>query len=63
VQGEEQLGFMLVGHGVPYQLLQDHVDCAWGVLNDNGTGGENLVDGEIVECNFHNSTGLLNFNE
>jgi hypothetical protein len=32
--GNCNLGFMLVGHGVPYQLLQDHVDCAWNMLNE-----------------------------
>ncbi len=36
------LGFMLVGHGVPYLLFQDHVDCAWDMLNEfspDGGGG------------------------
>jgi len=66
VQEYNQLGFMLVGHGVPYLLFQDHVDCAWDMLNggSNGNGGSSsssVDDGEVVECSFSNDTGKLNF--
>ena len=29
----KSLSFGLIGHGVPFQLFQDHVDVAWGLLN------------------------------
>lgn len=68
--GNSNLGFMLVGHGVPYQLLQDHVDCAWNMLNeipslskkkDGTVGNSNVDDGEVVECVFHNDSKRLDF--
>lgn len=64
------LGFMLVGHGVPYLLFQDHVDCAWDMLNNdsirdkksNGNESSSAVDsGEVVECTFSSDTGKLSF--
>lgn len=64
------VGFMLVGHGVPYQLLQDHVDCAWKMLNEIPsstknvrTAGNTMVDdnGEVVECIFYNDSKRLHF--
>lgn len=57
---ETSIGFMVVGHGVPYQLLQDHVDCAWNMLNDVSTRGS-TEEGEVVECNFYNDTKSLQF--
>lgn len=59
-KGETSIGFMVVGHGVPYQLLQDHVDCAWNMLNDASTHGD-TEEGEVVECNFYNDTKNRNF--
>lgn len=57
---ETSIGFMVVGHGVPYQLLQDHVDCAWNMLNDASTRGS-TEEGEVMECNFYNDTKSLQF--
>jgi len=69
--GHCNLGFMLVGHGVPYQLLQDHVDCAWKMLNEIpsskrkggiNVGNSSMVDdGEVVECIFDNDSKQLQF--
>lgn len=67
--GSCSVGFMLVGHGVPYQLLQDHVDCAWKMLNDVSLSSRKTSagkvamadDAEIVECNFFNDTKELQF--
>lgn len=56
---ETSIGFMVVGHGVPYQLLQDHVDCAWNMLNASTRGS--TEEGEVVECNFYNDTKSLQF--
>ena len=57
-QEYNHLGFMLVGHGVPYLLFQDHVDCAWDMLN-NDSGA--VDDGEVVECSFSSDSGKLHF--
>jgi hypothetical protein len=69
--GHCNLGFMLVGHGVPYQLLQDHVDCAWKMLNEIPSSKRNISsivgnsstvdDGEVVECIFDNDSKQLHF--
>jgi len=51
--------FSLKGHGIPFQLLQDHVDCAWGVLEGVGYG----LGCDIAECSVRNGTapGELGF--
>uniref|UniRef100_A0A7S3Q2W7 Uncharacterized protein n=1 Tax=Chaetoceros debilis TaxID=122233 RepID=A0A7S3Q2W7_9STRA len=65
---EKGIEFGLVGTGVPYQLLQDHVDTAWQLLNDlkyvedkssNSTSTSEV--NEVVECDFYNGSGWLNF--
>lgn len=58
--------FGLVGHGVPYQLLQDHVDCAWSMLNQLGStsardGGRGYENENVIESIFLNKTGRLDF--
>lgn len=65
---EKGIEFGLVGTGVPYQLLQDHVDTAWQLLNDlkhvedkssNSMAASEV--NEVVECDFYNGSGWLNF--
>lgn len=57
--------FGLVGHGVPCQLLQDHVDTAWELLNDleriNTPKGTTTDEKQVVECDFYNGNGWLDF--
>ena len=77
IYGNKSLNFALIGHGVPFQLLQDHVDVAWEILNSSNnaththhtlSGGEgnimNIVENksEAVECTFHNGSGDLTMN-
>lgn len=72
LQENNPLIFMLVGHGVPYLLFQDHVDCAWEMMNNiapvsndskRGRKGNasKVDDDEIVECSFSSDTGRLDF--
>lgn len=67
----KSLNFVLIGHGVPFQLLQDHVDVAWMILNQlspivigttsgYGSGDEMKGGGsEAVECSFYRQSGEL----
>lgn len=69
----EKCEFGLVGTGVPFQLLQDHVDSAWKLLKHLGTMKDDNFDdlddihqerthkSEVVECKFSNSKGKLDF--
>jgi hypothetical protein len=69
----EKCEFGLVGTGVPFQLLQDHVDSAWKLLKYLGTVNDSTFDdsddihhgrkhkAEVVECKFSNGKGKLDF--
>jgi hypothetical protein len=61
--GAKSLIFGLVGHGVPFQLLQDHVDVAWKLLDQQQRQQQQQQHkggSEVVECSFHNGNGELN---
>lgn len=70
----EKCEFGLVGTGVPHQLLQDHVDHAWKLLKFLSASDLNCKEifggmiqqgqnhtAEVVECNFRNDKGKLDF--
>lgn len=57
-----KVGFMVIGHGVPHQLLQNHVDVAWNLLQEATQMADGHSDAnEVVECNFFNETRHLDF--
>ena len=57
IRMEGSVQFCLQGHGIPVQLLQDHIDCAWGVLDGVGNG----LGRDIADCSFRNGKGTLGF--
>lgn len=57
-----KVGFMVIGHGVPHQLLQNHVDVAWNLLQEATQMADGNSDAnEVVECNFFNESRHLDF--
>lgn len=70
---KRHIEFGLLGHGVPHQLMQHHVDTAWQFLNDlQNLHDMNVIrdksdypdegdEQEVVECEFNNVSGWLKF--